>query len=117
MALPQVKPLQWLRGFSVAALGGQDAADVRGLGVAVPVQDRVQVVQVFGGAVAGELALEFDACGVRAAAVVELGADRGPQGGEPLSACALPLLARQCCRGSSFAFSVTRGSPMRPMTR
>lgn len=31
---------------SAAALGGQDAADVRGLLVAVPVEDRVQVVQV-----------------------------------------------------------------------
>ena len=28
------------------ALGGQDAADLRGLPVAVPVEDRVQVVQV-----------------------------------------------------------------------
>jgi hypothetical protein len=58
---------------------GQDAADVLGLGVVVPVEDRVQVVQVGGGGVAGEFPLERGLGGVRIEGVANLGADRGPQ--------------------------------------
>src|ERR1700747_1520041 len=56
--------------------GGQDATDLRGLPVAVPVEDRVQVVQVGLAVVAGNLALERGPRGVRVAAFTDPAPDR-----------------------------------------
>ena len=57
------------------ALVGQDLADLSCLLVVVPVQDRVQVVEVSGGVVAGQLTLERRLRGVRLAVVANLAAD------------------------------------------
>src|SRR5215475_2447025 len=83
------------------ALGGQDAADLRGLPGAVPVEDRVQVVQVRRAAVARQFALERGLRGVCVAGLADSAADRG-DGRHWFS--------------SPFTSSVRYPATMRPMT-
>src|SRR5690349_25072178 len=63
---------------------GQDAADLSGLVVAVPVQDRVQVVQVRRAAVTGQLALQRRPSGTGLAVLANVLANRAQQGSNHL---------------------------------
>jgi Ricin-type beta-trefoil lectin domain/Glycosyl hydrolases family 16 len=74
-------PMQ-ARGWSGGDAGGEDAADVRRLLFAVPVQDRAQVVQVGGRGVAGQVVLEGLACGACRAGIPKLVPDGGPHLGD-----------------------------------
>jgi hypothetical protein len=60
----------------------QDAADIAGLGVAVPVEDRAQVVQVGLAGVTGQVMLQGLAGGTGRPGVPELVADRRPELGD-----------------------------------
>src|ERR1700760_287623 len=82
-------------------LAGQDAADLHGLPVVVPVEDRVQVVQVGRAAVAGTFALQRGPRGVCVAALTDPASDRS-NGAH--------------CSSPSFVISEPDQQLMRPMT-